>query len=636
MRRSNLPLLLAAWLGTSGAAGSLLAQASPTTEPENPAPVREEVVVTAAGTPVEAANTGAGVTVIDRDAIERSRVSSLAELLRAVPGVDVVQAGSPGQVTSVLLRGADYRQVLVLVDGVRVNDPYFGGFDWAHMPAAGVERVEVVRGPYSALWGTDAVGGVIQVFTRRGAETTRVNGTLEAGNAGQAGITAGAGGASGPVRWSADASWRDGDGFSPNDDYDRRAGSATVELDLGRGSVGAEVRLARGRLGIPYEYYPVDGFPPEGKTPTPDRRAASDELLAAVPLALELGGGFRVDALLSRAEREYSFRDPQDAWGYTSGDTDSTRDGARAALRWAGAGHTASFLFDWSRDTVDAESSFGVALDGDETTIRGWALEDVWEVGGGVTVIAGVRRDDHSGFGATTHPRGSLAWHTADGRFRLSVAGGSAFRAPSVGELYYPYSGNPALEPERSKSGEAGVEWREANGAGAMLRLFTERTTDRIDFDPATYAFTNIGKSRSEGVELSASAPLGAGLLLQADATWLDAEKRVVAADGGESWDPLPRRPEWRGSARLGWNRGPFRAELRGLYVGRRPDVDPITLGPIEDPSYVRFDLSAGWKLREGIEPYLRVDNLLDREYDEAAGYRAPGRAWVVGLDFRM
>ncbi len=632
MRFRTIPisLLLAIVPGLLGAAGSGTSGDSSAGNPDNPAspPIAENVVVTATGQPVDAATTGAGVTIVTREAIERSRAIEAADLLRSVPGLDVVEAGSAGQVTTVFLRGGDTREVLVLVDGVRVNNPYFGGYDWAHVPTSSIERIEVVRGPYSALYGTDAIGGVIQIFTRRGASETRVSASAEAGNRGARRVAAGAGGETGGVRWSADGSFYEGDGFFPNDDYENRFGTMRVDLPIGQATFGAEARILRGKLGIPFD----------GATPTPLRRAEADENVYMVPFEIPLGRGLSIDGALSRVEHEYRYRDPDDAYGFTFARNRSTGDAGRAVAHWSAQGHSVSAAFDWLRDEASDVSAYGVSLDGNRTTTRSWAIQDQWTIGGGFSLVAGVRRDDHSTFGGTTHPRGSLAWVSADGTIRLSAAAGSAFRAPSIGELYYPYVGNTALRPERSRSVEAGAEYRSGYGLHASIRAFGDRVESKIDYDLATNRFGNIGEARTRGVELVGGSPLGHGLDLAAEATWLDAEKRSVDPEDSSqvSYDRLPRRPNWRGSLRLGWAGGAARGELRALWVGRRPDVDPVSFGQTSDPSYLRLDFAASFPVGGGISPYLRVRNVLGRRYEEAAGFAAPRRTWVIGIDWQF
>jgi vitamin B12 transporter len=635
MRSGLSTFLLAIPVSLLGAAGSRAA-GSPS-DPPAPGALSEAIVVTATGLPEESAKTGSAVTVITREEIALSRAESVADLLRIVPGADLVQGGAPGQVASLFLRGAASRQVLVLVDGVRVADPWYGGYDWAHLPASTVDRIEVVRGPFSALYGTDAIGGVVQIFTRRGGGEGRMQASVAAGNLGTLVASAGAGGRAGRLDWSIDGSFRDGAGELENDDFRNGAGAARFDVAVGDGRVGLEFRGFRSELGIPFTW--LSG---EGRVPTPLRRSEVEERQTMIPIVVPLAGGFAFEAQAARAEHTYRFRDPDDAWGYTRGDTEATSDSFRGALRWEGEGHRAVVLFDWLRDEVDASSSYGIALDGDRSTTRAFAFQDVVEIGAGWSAVLGVRRDDNGLFGATTHPRGSLAWQSSGGRLRFALSAGSAFRAPSVGELHDPLSGNRELRPERSRSAEAGVEWSEPGRIRGAIRLFVERSEEAIDFDYAAFRFANVGRARSRGVELSAEAPIEAGFLAALDATWLDAEigtklpSSTPSEAGSWRWSERPRRPEWRGSARIAWAGGGIgSAELRALWVGRRPDADPADLTPIEAPSHLRVDLAGSRELVAGLSLTARVVNLLDRRYDEAAGYPAVGRSWLLGFDWR-
>jgi len=625
MRSRFFSLRLAAFLCIAGAAGSG-AQGLPSTNSSstsngsaNTEPYNEAIVVTATGQPVDSSKTGAGVTVITEEAIIRSRATFAADVLRGVPGVDVIESGSPGQVTGVVIRGADYRQVLVLVDGVRVNNPFFGGFDWAHVPVTAIERIEIVRGPYSALYGSDAIGGVIQIFTRKGSRDTQLSLSGELGNHGQKRGALGASGSAGELRWAADGSYRDGDGYFKNDDYTNKFGALRLDVPIAGGRVGAEARISRGDLGIPFN----------GADPSPLRRAEVEEKIYSIPFSAKLSGGIELVAGVSRVNRKYDFHDPEDPFGFTADRTSSKSDGTNALLRWSGNGHLLTIGYEWNRDQVTDVSSYGVSLDRKKASTRAYFLQDQWDLGKGFTIVTGFRRDDHSVFGATTHPRASIAWVSADGVQRVSWSAGSAFRAPSIGELYIPISGNPDLEPERSKSTEIGYEIRDASGLQTAVRLFGDRTERKIDYDFTTNGFVNLGRTESKGLELTTAAPLATGAQFLLSAMWLDAKDR-------DTDSRLLRRPRFRGSAKIVWISTYTTGDIRLLYSGRRDDVDAVTFARIEDPSYVRLDAGASFELWTGISPYVRIQNLLGRRYAEVAGFESPGRTWVIGVDCRI
>ncbi len=585
-----------------------------------PMPVAADVVVTAEAVPQETSALGVAVTVVDRAAIERSHAATVAELLRSVPGVDVAQSGGPGGVTSLFLRGANSNSALVLVDGVKVNSPYFGGIDLSSLSTANVERIEIVRGPFSALWGSEALGGVVQVVTRRTGVSDGLSGgaRLAAGNA-----SAREGGVH--------ASYRDGavgltagfqrttvGGDLPNEFFAGTGLSAALDVQVAPDvKTGVVVRRETSRTGIPFS----------GADATPRRATTADATVVSVPLTLAFGKGTSLEATGTFAADRPTFSDPDDPWGFTFSETRARRAGGRLVLSHEAGANRLSVGADLERTKVDNEDSYGIQLDG--LTARTWSVfaEDRLSLADGrVAVTAGVRRDEHDAFGASTNPRLAVSWDVSSA-LRLRAAAGSAFRAPTTGELYYPFSGNAELEPERSVSYEAGAEWRPAEGLVLEASLFRSDVKDLIRYDFAFQRNVNVGRARMTGVEAAARATLGAAWA-RASFTWLDTEDR-------DSGLPLLRRPRNRASLTVGRDLGHgASAEVTGLWVGERDDVDAVTYLRVTSPSYVRVDAAATLpRLFGGVSPFVRVANLLDRDYAEVAGFPSPGRRFVAGLD---
>lgn len=593
---------------------------SPRAAAQAPPRVAADVVVTAEAVPQDASSVGVATTVLDRAAIERSRAATVAELLRTVPGVDVAQSGGPGGVTSLFLRGTNSNSVLVLVDGVKLNSPYFGGVDLSSLGTANVERIEVVRGPFSALWGSEALGGVVHVVTRRaeadgfsgrahlglGNASTREGGVQAALRDGALGVTAGF------RRTTAG-------GDLPNEFFSGTDLSAAVELQVAPDvKAGVTVRRDTSRTGIPFT----------GEAATPRRATTADATAVSVPLSLTLGPATKLEATGTFATDEPTYSDPDDPWGFTFSETRARRVGGRLVLSHTAGANRVSVGADLERTKVDNEDSYGVQLDG--LTTRTWSLfaEDRLSVAGDrLAITAGVRRDEHDAFGASTNPRLAVSWRVSPA-LRLRAAAGSAFRAPTTGELYYPFSGNAALEPERSTSVEAGAEWTLAPGAVLEATFFRSDVKDLIRYDFALQRNLNVGRARSTGAEAALRAALSPSSWARASYTWLDAEDRDTGL-------PLLRRPRHRASLTVGRELGRgASAELTGLWVGARDDVDATTYLRVTSPAYFRVDgaLTAP-PLLLGFSPFVRATNLLGRDYAEVAGYPSPGRRYVAGLD---
>lgn len=613
---------LALLLVVGAAPGALAAGGDPFAGAPLPAaPLSAGVVVTAEAQPTDLDSLPVAATVITRDEIERSRATSALDLLRTVPGLDVVQSGGASGVTSVFLRGTNSNQALVLVDGVKMNSPYFGGFDFSTLAAAGIDRIEIVRGPYSALYGSEAIGGVVQLFTRRGAGVPfSAGGRVAAGNASTFDGNAFATLAQGPVEFA--GGWRrlTTRGELPNDFFAATNLSGALNVQ-----VAPDVRIGL----IAHRDTSRSGIPFSGETPTPQRTTTFDSTTFAVPVTisftqkatLELQGSYGLD--------KPTYADPDDPFGFTASATDSRRTAGRAVFSYAASWNRLSVGGDLEKTKVTSEDSFGVPLDG--VTQSNWSgfLEDRAELfGKRVSLTAGLRYDHNDSFGAKWSPRAAVAWRLAP-TFTLRLSGGAAFRAPSAGELSYPFSGNPALLPERSTSFEAGADWTFARGLKLELNAFTTELTDLITYDFAAQQNVNVGSARSRGFETVVSGDLGGGVFARASYTWLDALDR-------ETGLPLLRRPKNRASATIGQTmKNGSSAQMTALYVGPRDDVDAVTFQRVTDPSYVRIDSAvSGPKVLGGAVIFLRITNLLDRQYVEVAGFPAPGRRWVGGVDF--
>lgn len=613
-------ILLAA--GILGGAIPALGQAAqaPPSEPSTP-PIEESIVVTATLEGEEADDIPATVTVIGREEIEARQATSVAELLRTVPGVSVSRSGSPGKATSVFVRGANSNHTLVLWNGVRLNDPFFGGFDWAHLPTEGVSRVEVARGPFSALYGSQALGGVVQVLT---ATEPGARLTVEGGSRDYLRGSASATGQAGDVRLDVAGHLRRGEGRADNDFFDGEEAVARALWSLRPGaSLGVVARANRSEIGLPFDFTGA---------PSPERRQERESVQLAVPFAWE-AGPWQVEAQADVATLDLALRDPNDS--FSENDTEAERASGRLVVTrrlgnrtdregsWAAAG------VDWQREEVTDVSAFGVNLDGESHDMRS-AFGELFLRTGAWSVDLGLRHDDHDAFGGETSLKLGTAVAIADG-LDLRASYGEGFRAPSIGDLYFPGFGNPDLEPETSESWELGAEWRPGAAGGRWKLSAAAFRTDfdgLIVFDLVRSLPLNLGRARARGVE-AALAYAGPGVAVRASTTYQDAEDLT-------SGEALLRRPDWSGELLATWRPsrlagGAWTVNGVARYVGDRLDF-----GGVELPSYQVLDLAVAYRWTAHLEPRLRVENVLDEEYEEQAGFPAPGRAFVAGLSWEM
>lgn len=578
-----------------------------------------QITVTATGSEEVVDEVPLAVTVIDREEIEATQEESVAEMLRLVPGLTVMRAGGDGSATSLFTRGTDSDHTLALFDGVRLNSPYFGGYDWSQLPTFGLERIEVARGPFSALWGADAIGGVVNVVPMRGSDGLSASFFGEGGQESWKRFEGAVGWAGNGWDVYAAAFKREGEAHFENSDYDNQQVLLDAGWSWGSGSrVAVLVQDLESDIGVPFT---------DPVSMTPNRRQRSDQRLIAVPVRVKVNDRWNFELVASQVERDLAFRDPDDPWGFTWADTVADTQQARLASHHRLGSHDLSWGGEWREDEVSDVSSFGTNLAKDTSDVTSAFVQDVWLVHPDVQVIAGVRWDDAEEWGSEVSPRLSVGWNVG-GSVQLRASYGESFRQPSVGELYFPFSGNPELEAEQAESVEAGLTWF-VGDARIQANVFSTEVDNLIEFDNARFTFGNIAQAEMRGAELAWSAPVSGHLVSMFQTTWLDTEN----AEG----DPLLRRPEWSASWSL---HGELLEHLRGalsvVWVGSRDDIDPISFERTELSSHFTAHLSLAYEVIEGLEITLRAYNLADREYEEIAGYPAPGRRITGGLRWKL
>ena len=588
------------------------------------APVSENVVVSATLAPEEEPFVSASVTVIPREQIEKSGKTDALELLREVPGLDVVQSGGAGATTSVFIRGATSSQTLVLVDGVRVNDPFGTGYDFSSLSTQNVERIEVVRGPFSALYGADAVGGVISILTRAAAATPTGKFTAGGGTRGFHEETLFATGGEGPFALSIS-------GRDVHDGGDRQAvGGVSVDNSSWRSQNGSAAfawtpgESFHAALTVDRTFARTE-IPSDGAQATPRRTATFDQTLWELPVRARFSETNVLTGSLSDVEFHPGSADPDDTTGFAQTDTRARTRGARIVDSWTiSSENTLSGTASYERSNVDSRGSFGPIVEDRHTAIWGVGAEDQWTFAGGrLRAVAGIRYDRHSQFGSATNPRASLVWDL-DPHDSLRASYGQAFRAPSIADLYYPFFGNPDLKPERSKSYEIGFQ-RKAGAVRLDAALFRTDFRDLIQFDQQSQLPGNVGRARTDGAEVSASSAGAGPISARLAYTYLRAIDETTGT-------PLVRRPRHRASLELGWTAHSWSAAATALWVGRRADIDSgPPYGPVEDPSYLRLDAHAEYRFGR-FAPFLTLVNALDRRYAEADGYPARRRRVIGGL----
>lgn len=579
---------------------------------QSPEPFADSITITATAAPERAAEVPATVDVVTAAEIADRQATQAVDLLRTIPGLELVQAGSAGKQTSLFSRGTNSSHTLVLWNGIELNDPYLGGFDWSTLSTDGVERVEVVRGPFSALYGSSALGGVVQLVTRRGGGDGAHPGhaALEGGSNDYLRVGVAGGRRFGALGFDLSGHLRRGEGEVANDFYDGEEIDLALDAAVGdSATLGALVRWAANDVGIPYDY---------AGQPTLQREQAFETASFAVPFAWT-SDPWHVDVQAATTATDLEVSDPNDP--FAASRAEAGRDQARLVVRRSVGGDlVASAGGDWDRQEVRTGDAFGPGV-ADESQRTWAAFGQLSWIRGPLRVDAGVRRDDNDMFGAETSAKAGIVWAISDA-WRLRATYGEAFRAPSLADLYYPGFSNPGLEPEDSQSYELAVEGG-SGGWHAALALFENDLDKLIEFDFATFVPQNLGRARARGVEGSLALRRGLfdGRLV---ATWLDAEDLDT---GG----PLLRRPDESVSLVVFVRPGSFTVGGVARYVGDRTDFGDIALD-----AYATVDLSIAWRVAARWEPFVRVENVLDEEYEEAAGYPAAGVGFRAGVGLRF
>jgi vitamin B12 transporter len=605
------------------------------------------LVVTAERSPLPLDRVPSDVTVIDGARLDRERPLFLADALRAVPGIDVQRAGRLGKITDVRLRGADPRHTLVLFDGVPLNGPWIGSFDFADVGAGGFRQVEVLGGPASALYGSGAAGGVIQFLSGSAPGAGTVRGFAEFG--GETTLRQGAvvSARSDERNAMLSLSRLSTEGSGTRDAYRGANGVIRAEGELGPST---RVRLSglytHGVKELPYDYvFDFSDFRShqvaDPNYEERDRVAAGSLLFtrdAGRDLVLEAEGSGLTGRIVNDNARNAPGGDYQDTR------LDNTRwiGGLRARYASSGAARVVAGA-EYRDDDVkrDDDAQFGGFPTGAtyvEKSIQMRALYAQAHAGFGGSVVAdaGIRVEDHSIHGSYGVPRFAAAWKVPGTGVRLRGGYGRAFTAPTLTDLYYPGYGSPDLRPERSSTVEAGADgtW---HGGRVEARMTWHRTrfVDLISSN-SFFVADNVARARIEGKEASARFFATRALAVGARVAHLPVAKNL------ETGARLGKRPRWRYGADLDWA---ARADLRLFAAWRWSDSfhDPFDFVDVngryldgDTPGYAATDVGAVVAPKRW--PFAlraRLENAFDREIVEVKGLPARGRSLTIGLDLR-
>ena len=574
------------------------------------------VVISASRTEQRIQDALPATTLITRADIDRAQAVDLPSLIRNVTGIEIVQNGGAGTVSSAFIRGAESRHTLVLVDGIPINNLNFSAAALEHIPLVNVERIEVVRGNVSSLYGSNALGGVIQIFTRDAGTSPWTSLTAQVGSRGLVDVS----GSTGVKKESglaltASAQTLHSQGFNAinqkeltgtnpdRDGYSRRVLSAGVSQDLSQlGRIGLKLSETKGVT----EY--DSQFGPATQTDKSNFALTNASLYGQFKLASDL----QLDANMGQTSD--SLDASVTAYPYR---IKSSSQNSSLGLTWrALQGHIVTAGYETTTQRLDSDTVYKKT----ERTLNASRLGYLINQGDHQLQI-NLRQDDYSDFGMATTGLFGYGYRLTP-TLRVSANTSTGFMAPTFNDLYYPYGGNPNLRPEHLRSNEIAAQY--ASGAHDLrVTYFDNQFTDLIG-NNSSYVRTNIAKAQNKGVELIyigkfASSTINAGLTSQ------DPLNSITQKQ-------LDRRAKTIANFGLNQDLGAWSVGAQTRYSSERPDAAQTkTLG-----AYFVSDLAASYQWSRDLKLIGRINNVFDRKFETAYGYNQVRRGVFAGLNWQM
>lgn len=577
-----------------------------------------QIFVTATRTEQSINRSLASVSVISRDDIERLQPRSLQDLLRGLSGIAMANNGGAGKATALFLRGTESDHLLVLIDGIKVGSATLGTAPIEDLPVAQIERIEIVRGPRSSLYGSEAIGGVIQIFTRRGGTTEETHATLELGSHDSFGGSLGFSASSEKSWYNLDLALSDTDGFdacqnssssgcyadeADDDGYRNESTSLRAGHRFGD-TLEAEIHALRVDAESEYD----GGYVNQSET----RQQLLGIDLSYTPLESWM--------LTLTAAKNWNQSDNFKNGVYmTTFDTERDSASLQSDLELT-TDQLLTLGIDYQQEKINSTTLYNV----DKRESRGYFLQ----YQGGISshdYELSLRNDDHSTFG--THTTGGVAWGVSiNSEVRLWASYATAFKAPTFNELYYPNFGNPELQPEKSSSYEIGLQGSTGWG-NWRLNVYQTEVDELIGFD-ATYSPVNIDEALIRGIEAEIKANFG----LWHTSTSLTLLDPVNSSNGSNEGNQLPRRSKQSLRFDLDRKIGAYNFSLSLLAESKRYD----DLGNTRELSgFGTMDLRTGYQINPAWRLQGRLENIFDKSYQTASSYNQPGRGFYLTLNYQ-
>jgi vitamin B12 transporter len=621
-------------------AGMLGAQEPP---PAAPPSVLDPVVLTATTLETRAEQLGAAVTVIPGEDVQRYHFETVEDVLRFVPGVDIRRAGSLGKVSNISIRGANSKQVQVLVDGMRVKSSTTGEADLSDISPDLIERIEVIRGPQSTLYGADAIGGVVNIITKRGKGP--FSGAIE-GGAGNYDTYTGRGWLSGAYSffdYAASISHLESNGQFKNDGSDKNAVNLRLGVSLPwDSSIAFSLRWVQNQIGVPVKFLSTPGFVlPNDPVIDSNARQVTESLVMTLNGHTKPFEWWEVDLRGGRYQNIQTFTDAPDMAETCPFPPFCEFPGRFKTERWevellnhfhVGRWSTTSIGLEYR--TEDGEAQGSSAFDATNHTKSAF-LQQTFRFWDRLFMTGGFRVEDNSVYGTNWTERGSIAYLIREWGTRLRGSAGSGFRAPTFNELFFPGFSDPTLKPEESFAWDVGIDQKLWNNRIRLgLTYFHQEIKNLIAVVPiATPPFVrgvNVGKTRSEGFEVGADVDVLDSLTTSANYTYTETEDL-------RSHRPLSREPRHRVNLRVAW-RPIQRLEVFGEGEWVSEQFEPILGGYRWNSAYYVLNTGGTYRLFnrfafvQAVDLWTRINNLTNESYSEVRGFPALGINAVAGL----
>jgi vitamin B12 transporter len=592
----------------------------------------DDIIVSGSGIAQPRAETGQAISIVDRERLEALQSATIIDALRTLPSVAIAQRGPVGSQTSVFLRGGNSAQTLVLVDGVRINDPSSpnGAFDFGALQTGNFERIEVLRGANSVIWGSQAIGGVVNLTSLAPTDALSVRAMAEAGQAGTLRTSANISGSSGALRGSFGGGWHRTSGISAltggteRDGYNAASANGRLEIALGA-DAAIDLRGFYNRGRIEYD----SPFGPAGANALPESRNRQFTGYIGARAAV-FDGKFVNRIAFARTDINRRGTDPV-AFSFNNFDISGTVDRFTYQGEWT-ASKAITLVFGAEHEDTRTSTSFeGAAATLADNRVTGGYAQLIVRPVTGLTLTGGVRHDDYSDYGAKTTLAANAAFTPNDGITLLRASYAEGFRAPTLSEGQPPF-GNPALRPETAKNFDIGLEQRFLDGRAALGVTWFRRTSDDlIAFSFVTFQSENIDRARAQGVEVELTLRPTDRVDVRASWSRVDAINRSPGALLGKR---LALRPQDSLTLTADW-RTPWDLRL-GTTIGLTGDSFDNPGNTIRLDGFALVALRASLPLTNGIEAFARVENLFDVQYTTVARFSTYGRGAFAGLRWKL